>query len=470
MGGCYSSESKGALTSPRHKLPRDKPLRQSKKDPQYSSATNGSAPQDEDLITASTKVPLLAEPVTSPTQNSHHVKVNGVAKGVVPSDSGIESLGSPTEESNPIPGVESNPKPGENKGFTLCRSCHSKLQRISRGPCNQCGNFRVDATELTAMVNNDTYCTCGPRQPGKQSTCRTHGKGKASPLHRHSDIPTLVLKSSLRKELGRGDGKKVRMSWKSADSLDMNNVLNTCMDRAKSEASDVFGDDVSFKAPLAQFDSVEHQLNHKEDQCDAAFLASRMSIYSEILDLTDCICKCDFASVQLVQASQPPNSNTTLSGKPTTTDSARNACVCETVGQLGSLPVRTGVENGHLCLTEEDDEDSGHGMSKSDDHSGSVSELEPEAGDEGRSLSSHSSPVRLAAASVVDSLSSEGEDLACPVSVMVKGRQLVVMDATTYTQMLEDLAMLKEQLSLLTQVIQEEEDLGPLNLSLELDD
>ena len=40
------------------------------------------------------------------------------------------------------------------------------------------------------------------------------------------------------------------------------------------------------------------------------------------------------------------------------------------------------------------------------------------------------------------------------MSVIVKGRQMVMMDATTYMQMLNDLAMLKEQLSHLTKIIQ----------------
>lgn len=61
---------------------------------------------------------------------------------------------------------------------------------------------------------------------------------------------------------------------------------------------------------------------------------------------------------------------------------------------------------------------------------------------------------RHTAASVLESLSSDCEELMCPVSVIVKGRPMVMMDATTYKQMLSDLAILKEQLCHLTQVIQ----------------
>lgn len=66
----------------------------------------------------------------------------------------------------------------------------------------------------------------------------------------------------------------------------------------------------------------------------------------------------------------------------------------------------------------------------------------------------HCTLCRNAAATVLESLSNDCEEPVCPVSVIVKGRQMVMMDATTYMQMLNDLAMLKEQLSHLTKIIQ----------------
>ena len=174
----------------------------------------------------------------------------------------------------------------------------------------------------------------------------------------------------------------------------MNSSMNTCMDRAKSEASDVFGDDVSFRAPLAQFDSVDKQLNNEpveNKECDAAFLASRMSIYSEILDLTDCICKCSFSDEPSAEPRQCVSGHT----------SAQNSSVGQPQGVAGSKsgllssPRKSCVENGHACLVamEEEDKDSGHGMSKLEDYSGSTSNSELEIREE-RSISSNSSPVR----------------------------------------------------------------------------
>lgn len=416
MGGCFSADSHRALASPMHKKPKDKGAKHNGEVSYYSPLANGGAHHHEDLIKDNSSIPLSTDSVVPtfhsyptgaiqegkgvvstdsvvPTFHSYPTGAIEEGKGVAPSDSGIESLGSPQEESNPA-------KPVENIEFTLCQACHHKLQRISRGSCHQCGNFRLDTSELSAFVNADTYCTCGPRQPGRQLTCRTHGiRGKTVPTQRHSDVTGMVLKSSLKKhDCGRGDVKQVRMSWRSVDSLDMNRSMNTCMDRARSEASDVFGDDVSFRAPLAQFDSVDKQLNDEavgDEECDASFLASRMSIYSEILDLADCICKCDFSSGepstdQLQCVSQ-------LSGQT----SVRNSSIVQpqsvacSNSRLLLSPAKSPVENGHACLEAKEDEDSGHGMSKSDseDHSGSTSDSELEVRAQ-RSTSSNSSSVR----------------------------------------------------------------------------
>lgn len=63
---------------------------------------------------------------------------------------------------------------------------------------------------------------------------------------------------------------------------------------------------------------------------------------------------------------------------------------------------------------------------------------------------------RYAAASVLESLQDDGtqRQLVGPVSVVVQGRQMVVMDAETFLQMQSDLALLREQLGHLTQIIQ----------------
>ena len=394
MGGCYSADSHRVLASPRHKLPKDKGAKQNGKGPDYSplSVSNGGGGvhHHEELIKTTSGIPVSTESVV-PVVGAYSTGGTGERGCIAPSDSGIESIGSPQEDLDPAAA-----EAVDRREFTLCRACHHKLKRLSRSSCHHCGHFRIGTVELSTLVNGNTYCTCGPRQPGKLTTCQTHGaRGKAAPTHRHSDVPGGVLKSNLKKHgLGGGDSKHVRMSWKSSDSLDMNGSMNTCMDRAKSEASDVFGDDVSFRAPLAQFDSVDKQLNDEpveEEDCDAAFLASRMSIYSEILDLADCICKCDFSG----ETSAEPHQCASGQSAPRNSSAGLLQGVAGSNNGLLSSPGQSCVENGHACLDarEEEDEDSGHGVSKSEDYSGSASDSELEVIEEG-SLSSNSSPLR----------------------------------------------------------------------------
>ncbi|KAK7507272.1 hypothetical protein BaRGS_00001207 [Batillaria attramentaria] len=463
MGGCYSSASHKALTSPRHKQPQNGSLQQNGKSPGNASITDRNSNTNRVRVPCKDALPEEhhTKPAVSPEEVVPSVFANDgeKVKGVAPSDSGIESIGSPQEESAQEP---------VNHEFSLCQSCHQKLQRISRGSCHQCGNFRINSSELSALVSGDTYCTCGPRVAGRQSACRTHGlKGGNAPTHRHSDMLGLVLKSNLKKHgSGRGDAKRVRMSWKSADSLDMGATMNTCMDRAKSEASEIFGDDVSFRAPLAQFDSVDCQLDADDGvEANTVFAGSRMSIYSEILDLADCICKCDFSS-------NPEQQLTAAS--TSVSDGQESQCVQVTnTCRLTASPVRLRPDVGSRAETneeKEDDDDSGHGVSKSEERSESVVDSDLDTGEESdRLLSSQSSPARQVGLSWFDSSLDWSEMMdsgVCPVTV--KGHKMVMMDAGTYTQMLSDLALLKEQLSHLTQVIQEEEGLQPLDLSFPL--
>ncbi|XP_076458673.1 uncharacterized protein LOC143292362 [Babylonia areolata] len=452
MGGCYSSDSETAVMSPRHKLPADRWPGHGEKGLQYAPLTNGDSQHQEDQILEEGITPLTAN-TPPPAADLQHLPENvEKATGVAPSDSGIESIGPVTEDPNC--------EPLGKKDLSLCRSCHNKLKRLSRGSCQQCGQFQLDTSELSLLVPGNTYCMCsGHRQAGQQSACLRHGTG--SPVSyspkRHSDIPTRLLKSNLKKQgQERGEGKHVRMSWKSADSLDLHTSMYTCMDRAKSEASDVFGDDVSFRAPLAQFDSVENQLDTENvDHEDGdVFFTSRMSIYSEILELADSICHCDFSSAQLGDSHVPSISVTESPNSPDA--QARQPPLSR------STPTRLPAFSEQVCsdTLPEDDEDSGHGMSKSEGHLGSSSDCETEGAEEileDGSVALCSSSVGYAAVNVLEKLSHECEAVMCPVSLVVKGRHLVMMDAKTYSQLLSDLRGLKQQLLYLSQILQEEE-------------
>lgn len=292
MGGCYSANGHHVLTS-RHLLPKSKKMKQ-----------NGSISADTEVVNGINVDSLHTDQTAGEEHRNLLLSLdNGVLslnsgnvqqrRHVVPSDSGIESIGSQQEELCKAP-----------QNLTLCKSCQQKLQRISCGSCHKCGNIRVEGSDtiISTFLAANTYCTCGPRQLGRQSECSTHGtKGKILQTKRHSDIVGLALKSNLRKKgvwNQAKNGKRVRMSWKSDDSLNMGMSMTTCIDRAKSEASEIFGDDVSFCAPLAQFDSVDDKLD-TDDVNFPDMHESKMSIYSEILDLADCICKCDFTNCSL---------------------------------------------------------------------------------------------------------------------------------------------------------------------------
>lgn len=317
MGGCYSTANHRGLALPKHKIPKDVGTKENGKAPNNAyifKPTNGLPSEDlhqspnygpkgmktRNAWTDSTAggLPLAESLITPENVGLLNSELNDQSsKGVVPSDSGIGSIGSPQEEM-----VNKEPPKQE---FTLCRSCRQKLRRISQGPCQQCGNFRIDASDSPVLMVEDTYCTCGPRLLGKQPTCRTHkSKTKLDPANRHSDFEGVALKSSLKKNrLTLVDGRRVCMSWKSTDSLDLSMSLCTCMDQAKSVASEIFGDDVSFRAPLAQFDSVDCRLDdrnstNRDSLCDrvaggGAVPIHRLSIYSEVMDLVDSIYKCD---------------------------------------------------------------------------------------------------------------------------------------------------------------------------------
>jgi hypothetical protein len=123
-----------------------------------------------------------------------------------------------------------------------------------------------------------------------------------------------------------------------------------------------------------------------------------MSIYSEILDLADSICKCDFSVVEssainhalACQEDPSVDSNLqSLNGADTDCRDNRSTMPSDERG----MKVLAG-DQVFLDTAEDDDEDSGHGLSKSEGHSPSPSDRDEEELEVAMSLSNGSSPYK----------------------------------------------------------------------------
>lgn len=234
MGACYSKQGHNATLSPKH---RSNPPKHHKNGGvpikiEYTPVR----PQEDDRISILHKDDVNSSPegpdlVTADKAESDYEDKGGVA----PSDSGIESLAA---NDNVI-------------GHSDNISSHSPERECSPSP-HQC--------DLNKDKTGETYCTCGPRGACKQQwnlnhgECKTHINTSQFQPKRNSEI--IILKPSLKRK-GQKSERNLRLSWKSTDSLDWTGTFVTCMDRSRSEVSDIFCDDISICAPLAQFDSID---------------------------------------------------------------------------------------------------------------------------------------------------------------------------------------------------------------------
>ena len=116
--------------------------------------------------------------------------------------------------------------------------------------------------ELTSSTPNRSQT-----EHSSSSNGECQGHFLSTGLHMNRSAETLVLKSSLKKNKSNFKKKKSRLSWKSADSLDLPDAMATSMDRVKSLASSIFGfaDEMNLNAPLATFDSVDFALGSSYD-------------------------------------------------------------------------------------------------------------------------------------------------------------------------------------------------------------
>ncbi|XP_035825581.1 uncharacterized protein LOC101855019 isoform X2 [Aplysia californica] len=312
MGTCYSRNVADAAS--RHGDPALRPRkrdskREKKRLKEYDVVPNTEEPVvsgqiDESVVSASSpqveKMPCVLTPPdvasTKEVEPSLHVGEQGVA----PSDSGIESLGTLVEE-NILRQTD-----GVSRGQS---SLAKRLERLSRGSCHKCGNFKLDDSALTALLA-DTYCLCGPRQAGKPTVnpqCQTHGlyRSKRSPSESVSSpsspqrvlfefastasLDAAPLKSSL-KTSGSTSARdrSVRISVRSTESLEEALAAVLVRDGSRSPSEE--------KAPLAQGESSDNVLLSRSSLRSKGLGASSRSLLTEILDITDSICKCDFYS------------------------------------------------------------------------------------------------------------------------------------------------------------------------------
>ena len=367
MGACYSKSGAGASLSPPEKAPRvrkrlswrvkrrdrddsslSREVESAAESPDFPQKTEGLLIPDLNSTEAD---PLLAQKQVD--ERECKAEISPLQVTVAPSDSGIESIGTVQEDSQDQRG---NHQVGETVRLKLRRKdpkvtetarteesdsssddetsayISRQLQRLSRGSCHKCGNFKLDDSALTALLA-DTYCICGPRRAGQPSfnpQCQTHKL-----RHQRSIISSRVdsvgaaennsdqmgsdktpksfgrdfsesnekcdenfpRKSSLKKRLSSeviGEGRDLKVLLKSGD------------EDCKDNFDEVFEDEIQEdKGPR---EALKTHLGSIENSLENFSLPAhqRRSLLSEILDITDSICHCDFYSNEIFCSPQDP--------------------------------------------------------------------------------------------------------------------------------------------------------------------
>ena len=367
MGACYSKSGATASLTPPEKAPKTRrrlSWRSKRRDRDDSSVSKELGSQvgfsespARDLASELTPVeadPLLVENLNGET--GHKDEDSPLQARVAPSDSGIESIGTTQEECQDQRGAhqgeetvelklrkrengataraneeDSDSSSGDETSAYLSR----QLQRLSRGSCHKCGNFKLDDSAINALLA-DSYCICGPRRAGRPSVnpqCQTHGlRQQRSTISYQEDsgamdgddgirdglgsvetskvpvdndlrgsnrviVETVPRKSSLKKGMSSevlGGGRSLRVSLKSLDETAKLSASN-----CKNNFDDVFEDEIhderdSSKTVWTHYGSLEKSLENFSLPTH-----QRRSLLSEILDITDSICRCDFYSNEI---------------------------------------------------------------------------------------------------------------------------------------------------------------------------
>lgn len=191
-----------------------------------------------------------------------------------------------------------------------------KLERLSRGSCHKCGNFKLDDFTLSALLA-DTYCLCGPKQLGRPTVnprCQTHGSERihrrdasttsytnCDPVAENGSVGSRYVKLNVSDKdvddsLPKSDSKKLNSANKDQSirkNVRESNVSLSSSEKSRNFGANTFDEDINRnKAPLAQFDSMEANLNDFSIDMNQ----KRRSLLSEILDITESVCKCNFYS------------------------------------------------------------------------------------------------------------------------------------------------------------------------------
>ncbi|XP_046352522.2 uncharacterized protein LOC124132589 [Haliotis rufescens] len=364
-------------------------------------------------------------------------------KGVVPSDSGIESLGPSTDESQD----------------DTCKKCNHRYQKQSQTSCQHCGQTQLKCSP--SKSEPDTYCSCGPRNAllhtwQKNLICKTHPHSPK--FYRHSDV--IEVKPSSKRGRRRIPERRSQFSCKSSDSLDYAGAMMTSMDNAQSVVSEIFGDDVSLRAPLAAFDSVDCQLDSED-------ASRRERTLSQIEDLTIRICQCGVHSNRPSETGQTDKDNQDNNDQhsrisPERSESCINGFTEDVLRSSFSKkdmarPLflsRDAQKNGDISRSQV------YARNGKEELSASLTTVSL------KDRISRPNSFRHSMSESEDSFVLSGVTLPQDVTVsMVNGQEMVMMNMSAYCQLLDELHLLKSQLARLSSVLQDNDD----NLSDEVD-
>jgi len=331
MGACYSNNAAEAADNNHRLRPRKKDSKRDKKRskehilvPQHEICAdiqhNGNHSSKTSVAKNSSSLPAsVVNPTEIKVQLSSVVRScqdepsgtgSGDTSGVAPSDSGIESLATLSDECQ----VRNNATVVSRKQSKLSR----QLERLSRGSCHKCGNFQLDNSALT-MLLADTYCKCGPRQAGKPTInpeCQAHGKRStptpscpSSPRVPKVSSDSSPIKPSLRLPGQSNDGcQSVRISIQSTDSLEQ--ALSVLVRSGSTSSCD--------EAPLAPGETSDTLPRRLSKLRVSGLSASSKSLLTSILDITDSVCKCEFYSNEICCSPTHNNDNDNNNGNIST--------------------------------------------------------------------------------------------------------------------------------------------------------
>ncbi|CAG5127264.1 unnamed protein product [Candidula unifasciata] len=294
MGACYSKNtaagSSSEITRPKHKQ-RDSPR-----------AGNGNAGITKQKDKHLTKPAVVNDTSNDAESNlsildavNEHVNETLVNSGVVPSDSGIESIDTVVDDAGDSVHLKQtdefyNTVEHPNSGSSL-RSGGHDLSLGSR----QDERHVIDHNDAQSSKDPTTACskihTDHDRLSAKNGTVTIIN---ALTNDSHGSIHDFLLKQNV--QLADSSNKDGGISTASESTAKGSHVIQDSVPSMKgydNQQSNVLSETtMRYRAPLAAFDSVEGNLNESSIHLNG----KRQSLLSEILDLTESLCKCDFYS------------------------------------------------------------------------------------------------------------------------------------------------------------------------------